>query len=67
MIMQSSESSFLTIKEVAEKLRISLATVHRYLKTNKLKSILLGNRRLISLEQLNDFLNTEGVNTAERN
>lgn len=67
MIMQFCESSFLTIKEVADKLRISLTTVHRYLKANKLQSFLIGNRRLISSDHLNDFINTESVKTAEKN
>jgi len=55
-VVQSNQS-LITRKEAAERLRISLTTLDKLISSQKLSSILIGRRRLISDEQLNTFIN----------
>ncbi len=46
MIHRKSDVKVLTVKEVADTLRVHRSTISRYAKSGELKSHLIGNRRL---------------------
>ena len=46
MMQQSQTTRVLTVQEVAELLRVHRSTVSRFAKSGKLRSYLVGNRRL---------------------
>ena len=48
---------FMTVKEVAAKLRMHPNTVSRYIRNKKIKAVKIGKAWLISPEQVNDFVN----------
>ncbi len=54
----NNEEQLLTLEDVADRLKISVSTVRRWVKSNELKSIKIGNRGQyrISLEDLEEFL-----------
>lgn len=54
----SSEDQLLTLEDVAERLKISVSTVRRWVKSNELRAIKVGNRGQyrISLTDLEEFL-----------
>jgi len=62
MLVQSLNPSLFTRQETANKLRISLTTLDKLISSQKLSSILIGRRRLISEDQLNTFINKGGNN-----
>jgi CTP synthase len=54
----SNEEKLLTLEDVAERLKISVSTVRRWVKSNELRSIKVGNRGQyrVSLGDLEEFL-----------
>jgi len=54
----ASEELFLTLENIAERLKVSISTVRRWVKSGDLKAIKVGNRGQyrISSEDLDDFL-----------
>ena len=46
-----------TIKEIAEKYKVTTTTVYRWIHTGKLQSIKLGDVVRVTDEQLNEFVN----------
>jgi CTP synthase len=54
----NSEDHLLTLEDVADRLKISVSTVRRWVKSNELRSIKIGNRGQyrINLRDLEDFL-----------
>jgi len=46
MMQQSQTTRVLTVQEVAELLRVHRSTISRFAKSGKLRSYLVGNRRL---------------------
>ena len=47
---------FLSVKEIAEKLRISKMFIHRAIRKGELKAYRLGNKFRIKVEDLENFL-----------
>jgi len=45
-----------TVKEAAEELRVSTWMIYRLLRSNQLKSLTIASRRLISFDDLMDFV-----------
>jgi excisionase family DNA binding protein len=58
--LQSTNQELLTRKEVADRLRISLTTLNKLITTQKLSSVHIGRRKLITEKQLNTFTNKGG-------
>jgi CTP synthase len=54
----TNENTLLTLEDVADRLKISVSTVRRWVKSNELRSIKIGNRGQyrISLKDLDEFL-----------
>ena len=54
----NNEDQLLTLEDVADRLKISVSTVRRWVKSNELRSIKVGNRGQyrISLRDLEEFL-----------
>lgn len=50
------EKDFYTVKEVAEKLNLKIATVYRYIKTGKIKAYKVGKRLRIKKKEIEDFM-----------
>ncbi|MBZ5859446.1 excisionase family DNA-binding protein [Flavihumibacter profundi] len=59
-VVQSSNQSLFTRKEAAVKLRISLPTLDKLISSQKLTSLLIGRRRLISEQHLDTLINQAG-------
>ncbi len=53
--MQNKE--FYTAKELAEKIRVNIMTIYRYIKANKLKAYKIGKEFRIGKKEFNNFLN----------
>lgn len=52
------ENKLLTIKEVAEQLRLSTKTIYGLIKEGKLYGIVIGKRKIfVPLEKLEEYLN----------
>lgn len=54
--MQQKE--FYTAQELAEKLRVNIMTIYRYIKAGKLKAHKIGKEFRIDEEEFNKFLET---------
>lgn len=56
--MMNGEEEYLTLEEVADKLKISVSTVRRWVKSSELKALKVGNRGQyrITIDDLEDFL-----------
>jgi CTP synthase len=54
----NNEDQLLTLEDVADRIKVSVSTVRRWVKSNELKSIKVGNRGQyrISMEDLEEFL-----------
>ncbi|MFH0845849.1 MAG: helix-turn-helix domain-containing protein [Patescibacteria group bacterium] len=48
---------FYTAKELAEKLRVNIMTIYRYIEAGKLKAYKLGKEFRIDKKEFNKFLN----------
>jgi len=51
------KKEFYTTKELAEKLRVNIMTIYRYIKAGKLKAYKIGKDFRIDKEEFNKFLN----------
>lgn len=60
-VVASSDQVLLTRREAAQKLRISLFTLDKLISSHKLPSITIGKKRLISQDQINDFIRKGGT------
>jgi excisionase family DNA binding protein len=49
------DEQYLTVKDVAERLKVSRVTVYSFIKAGKLESVKLGKSRRISLSALQRF------------
>jgi excisionase family DNA binding protein len=56
-----NRTAILTVKEVADRLRIHRSTVSRYAKSGELKSYLIGNRRLFKESDVWAFFENQAV------
>lgn len=50
------EKEFYTAQELADKLRVNIMTIYRYIKAGKLKAYKIGKEFRIDKEQFNKFL-----------
>ena len=57
----SYSKSFLTVKEVAEMLRLKVITVYEFVKDGKLPAVRLGKSYRIAEKDLNEFLRENKV------
>jgi len=48
---------FYTAKEIADKLKLNVMTIYRYIKSGKLKAYKLGKEFRIEKQEFDDFLN----------
>lgn len=48
--------TYLTVRDIAERLSLSRSTVHRYIASGDLRSITLGGSRRVSEEDLEEFM-----------
>ena len=51
------KKEFYTAKELAEKLRVNIMTIYRYIKAGKVKAYKIGKEFRIDKETFNKFLN----------
>ncbi|MCX6759101.1 MAG: helix-turn-helix domain-containing protein [Candidatus Nealsonbacteria bacterium] len=51
------ENDFYTTQELANKLRVNIMTIYRYIKRGKLKAYKIGKEFRIDKEEFNKFLN----------
>ena len=51
-----TENDFYTARELADKLRVNIMTIYRYIKAGKLKAYKIGKEFRISKEEFNKFL-----------
>jgi len=47
---------FLTVKEIADILKVSFLTVYEYIKSGKLKALKLGRNYRVAIEEFQDFV-----------
>ena len=52
----AEEQRFMLVDEVAREARVSLSTVHHWLRTGRLKSVRPGRRRLIARDDFERFV-----------
>jgi CTP synthase len=64
----NNDDQLLTLEDVADRLRISVSTVRRWVKSNELRSIKIGNRGQyrISLSDLEEFLTDQEAQQPDR-
>jgi len=51
------KKEFYTAEELAEKIRVNIMTIYRYIKAGKLKAYKIGKEFRIDKEEFNKFLN----------
>ncbi len=51
------KKDFYTAQELAEKLRVNIMTIYRYIKAKKLKAYKIGKEFRIAEKEFNEFLN----------
>ncbi len=56
--------SFLTVKEVAERLRLNVITVYEFIKNGKLGAVKLGKNYRVAEEDLDVFIEKHKVKSA---
>ncbi len=63
--MVQKDKKYLSVKDIADYLSISPATVRQYIKSNQLEAVRFGNSNLlkISQESFNKFISERKVNT----
>lgn len=52
-----NKQEFYTAQELAEKLRVNIMTIYRYIKAGKLKAHKIGKEFRIDKKEFNNFLN----------
>ena len=52
-----NKPEFYTAEELAEKLRVNIMTIYRYIKAGKLKAYKIGKEFRIDKDEFNKFLN----------
>jgi len=52
----TEQKEFYTAKELADKLRVNIMTIYRYIKAGKLKAYKIGKEFRIDKEEFNKFL-----------
>jgi len=55
--MEKQEKEFFTAKELAEKLRVDIMTIYRYIKAGKINAYKIGKEFRIEKKEFNKFLN----------
>ena len=55
--MPTKEKEFYTAQELANKLRVNIMTIYRYIKADKIKAYKLGKEFRIEKKEYKDFLN----------
>ena len=53
----TNQKDFYTAEELAEKLRVNIMTIYRYIKAGKLKAYKIGKEFRIGKKEFNKFLN----------
>jgi len=56
------QEEFYTAKELAEKLRVNIMTIYRYIGSGKLKSYKIGKEFRIDKKEFDSFLNKAKIN-----
>ena len=56
-MVNRKEKEFYTAQELAEKLRVNIMTIYRYIKSGKLKAYKIGKEFRIDKDEFNNFLN----------
>ncbi len=56
-----SNSEFLTVQEVAEFLRLSVLTIYKYIREEKLQAIEFGGHYRVQKDSLNEFIELHKV------
>ena len=56
-MVNKNKEEFYTAKELAEKLRVNIMTIYRYIKAGKLKAYKIGKEFRIDKKEFNKFLN----------
>lgn len=51
-----NNKEFYTAKELADKLRVNIMTIYRYIKARKIKAYKIGKEFRISQQEFDDFL-----------
>jgi len=51
------KQEFYTAKELAEKLRVNIMTIYRYIKANRIKAYKIGKAFRIDKKEFNAFIN----------
>ena len=59
MVARTSDEKLYLLSEVATKTRTTVGTVRHWIRTGRLKSYKPGRRRLVSAQQLNQFLRSK--------
>jgi excisionase family DNA binding protein len=57
MKKKNEEKEFYTAKELADKLRINIMTIYRYIKAGKIKAYKIGKGFRIKKQEFQEFLN----------
>ena len=55
--MKNQNNEFYTAQELADKLRVNVMTIYRYIKAGKLKTYKIGKEFRIDKKEFNEFLN----------
>jgi len=55
--LEKNKKEFYTAKELAEKLRVNIMTIYRYIKAGKLKAYKMSKEFRIGKKEFNNFLN----------
>jgi len=55
---RKTNKEFYTTQELADKLRVNIMTIYRYIKVNKLKAYKIGKEFRIEKVEFNKFLNS---------
>lgn len=56
-MMMAKEEDFYTAQELAERLKVNVMTIYRYIKAGKLNAYKIGKEFRIGKEEFNNFLN----------
>jgi len=54
---EKEKKEFYTAQELADKLRVNIMTIYRYIKAGKLKAYKIGKEFRIDKKEFNNFLN----------
>ncbi len=59
--MSNMKDEFYTAKELAEKLKVNVMTIYRYINAGKLRAYKIGKEFRIDKEEFNKFLNSAKI------